>query len=171
MSVFYFCCLFMYFSHNATTGYRFASVKKLICPRNAPWLQQRGLSGWDPPEQHPPAILGLPLGLGALVLQAFPVANKNAHVRDSSRSLSLLLKTSHSPPSDITSMRTVSAQGLSSRVWVRKESSSDRHSQTHLQCHLHSGVLRHFTALDWCTLAVSELHQYLISTCKISICT
>lgn len=157
------------------TGYMFASVKNLICPRNAPWLQYRRLSGRNPSEQHPPVILWHPLGLGALVLQAFPVGNNNAHVRESPRSVSLLLKTSHSSPLDITSLRTVIAQGLSSSagVSVCKENSSDRHSQTHLNlhCHLHSEALRHFTALHWCTFAVSELHQYLISTCKISICT
>lgn len=151
----------------------FASVKNPICPRNVPWLQCRGLGGWNPSEQHPPAILWLPPGLGALVLQACPVGNNNAHVRDSPRSISLLLKTSHSSPLDRTSLRTVSAQGLSSKVWVCKETSSDRHSQTHLDwhCHLHPEVLRYFTALDWCMLSVSELHQYLISTSKTSICT
>lgn len=94
--------LYIFVSHNAMTGYMFASVKNPICSRNAPWLQCRGLSGWNPSEQHPPAILWLPPGLGALVLQACPVGNNNAHVRDSPRSISLLLKTSHSSPLNIT---------------------------------------------------------------------
>lgn len=163
--------LHILFSHNARTGHMFPSVKNLMCPRNAPWLQYRGLSGWNLSEQHPPAILWHPPGLGALVLQAFPAENNNARVRESPRSTSLLLGTSQSPPLDITSLRTVSAQGLSSRVC--RESSRDRPSQTHLElhCHLHSELLRHLTALDWCMFAVSEAHQHLISTCKISICT
>lgn len=125
------------------------------------------LSGWNPSEQHPPAVLWHPPGLGALVLQVFPVGNNNVHVRESPRSISLLLKTSHSSPLDITSLRTVSAQGLC------RQNSRNRHSQSHLDlhCHLHSEVLRHFTALDWCMFAVSGLHQYPISTCKISSCT
>lgn len=118
-----------------------------------------GVEWVEPSEQHPPAILWHPPGLGALVLQAFPVKNNNAYVRESPRSVPLLLKTFHTPPLDTTSRRTGIAQGLSSSAgdWVCKGSSSDKHSQTHpdLHCHLHSEVLRHFTALDWCVFAVS----------------